>query len=67
MHRARRVKKSAQNRLEIHLHVPRLAKPSPKVKQKLMLPFHAEVKGLGGRWCTSKRRRSIFRFVFGML
>ena len=67
MPRARRVKKVAQEGLEIHLRVPRLHPgPSPKVKHRQMLFFHAEAKGLapGG---LSKGRRSIFRFVFCML
>ena len=66
MPRAGRVKKSAQNRLEIHLHVPRLAKPSPKVKHKQMLPFHAEAKGLStGQY--AKRKRMCFCIVLAML
>ena len=45
-----RGKKVAQEELEIHLHVPRLAKPSSNVKHKQILLLHAEAKGLGTRW-----------------
>ena len=67
MPRARRVKKSAQDGLEIHLHVPRLAKPSSNVKHKQILLLHAEAKGLGTRWYLETTQKHLpVRFLYAL-
>ena len=55
----RRVKKSAWEGLAIHLRVPRLPGPSPRVKHKQMLLFYAEAKGLGARWYAETTQKHL--------
>ena len=67
--RTRRVKKIAQNGLEIHLRVPRVPGPSPRVKHKQMLLFHAEAKILDAKWYveTTQKHLSVrFLYVLGL-
>ena len=59
MPRARRVKKIAQNGLEIHLRLPRLLGPFPMVKHKQVLPFHASAKDLDARWSVETTQKHL--------
>ena len=59
MPRARRVKRSAQNGLEIHLRVLRLPGPFPMFKHEQILPFHAEAKGLDARWSVETTQKHL--------
>ena len=70
MPRARRLEKGTQNGLEIHLRVPRLPGPSPRVKHKQMLLFmlfHAEAKSLCPRWYVKTTQKHLLvRFLYAL-
>ena len=64
---ASRIEKGAQNGLEFHLHVPRLPGPSSRIKQKQMLLFHAEAKGLAARWYVETTQKHLpVRFLYAL-
>ena len=64
MPRTRRVKESVKNGLKIHLRVPRLSRPSSRVKHKQMLLFHTYAKGLGARWYVKTTQKHLpIRFL----
>ena len=61
----RRVKKIAQDGLEIHLCVPRLPRPTPRAKHKQILLFQAETKGLGAKWYVEMTQKRLpVRFLY---
>ena len=63
----RLAEKGAQEGLAIHLRVPRLPGPSPRVKHKQILLFHAEAKGLGARWYAETTQKYLpVRFLYAL-